>query len=194
MQKGGPRVGIRKEQEDERRQKGSDMGGGATHSERKNLRNCSRCAFTVLSAKSRALRRSVIGVNSCLCSGDSPCSTFSSMGRPWQSQPGMYRGLAPFSSWYCTMMLFKILFSACPKCVSLHPLFSPLSSIITPRMPLTCRRVAPRVNPPGILQPKLITHPPYKCTRSRQKRLKREVRQFPGPVFVLKTLGHLVPK
>ena len=37
--------------------------------------------------------------------GDS--STFSSMGRPWQSHPGTYFAFRPASSWYLTMMSFS---------------------------------------------------------------------------------------
>ena len=57
---------------------------------RGHLLNCSFWALTVLRAKSLALRLSLMGVSSRRCSSDMLCSTFSSMGRPWQSHPGTY--------------------------------------------------------------------------------------------------------
>ena len=56
----------------------------------KYLLNCSLWALTALRAKSLAFRLSLMGVSSRRCSSGMLCSTFSSMGSPWQSHPGTY--------------------------------------------------------------------------------------------------------
>ena len=81
-------------------------------------RACSRCASTVFRAKFRAFLRSLIGVSSARFSLSMLCSTFSSIGRPWQSHPGTNRTRFPFRASYRHTKSFRILLSACPMCKS----------------------------------------------------------------------------
>jgi len=48
----------------------------------------------------------------------SSLSTLSSIGRPWQSQPGTKSAVSPFWLRYLTTMSFRILLSACPMWMS----------------------------------------------------------------------------
>ncbi len=48
----------------------------------------------------------------------SSLSTLSSMGSPWQSQPGMYSAASPLRLRYFTMTSFRTLLSACPMWMS----------------------------------------------------------------------------
>ena len=68
---------------------GSRVRYGAAQSPNPPYRsNWARCVATVASAYSRALDRSVAGVSARRSSDESPCSTLSSIGSPWQSHPG----------------------------------------------------------------------------------------------------------
>ena len=56
--------------------------------------------------------RNLIGVSSSRLSASMLCSTFNSIGNPWQSHPGTYLTFLPSIPWYRLMKSFKILFNA----------------------------------------------------------------------------------
>ncbi len=73
----------------------------------------SRCATTHFWAYSRQAFRKVTGSISRFFEPSS-LSTFSSIGRPWQSQPGTYGASKPACDFERTTMSFRILLSAVP--------------------------------------------------------------------------------